>query len=279
MGARPATRNYGGQEKSSGKFVYVLLIAVISLSIYSYLTIDSKNQKIDSLDSVIAEKNLDIKVKEGQIDTIQSENSGLRNTVKSKETIIVDLSDRLGLAESEISELTPIIKSYYAVGVKSDGTGVVIPLEVKIRKGTGAISANIRNVDMLEGAQQSIRTAATVAQDFTGFNLGTKDTEVTFKNDLNEIVAIDGPSAGAAITITLIGALQNKTMNTKVLMTGTIENDGSIGKVGSVQGKAEAARIYGATNFLVPVGQDVDVAGLQVSEVKEISNVIGLVLK
>ncbi len=40
-------------------------------------------------------------------------------------------------------------------------------------------------------------------------------------------------------------------------MTGTIEEDGSIGKIGGVSEKADAAGKYGAKIFLVPSGQAV----------------------
>lgn len=267
------------QSRKSRKLTYALVIVIVSLSIYSYFVIDSQSRTVASLNAIIANRNTEIQIKTVQINNLESDNSGLRSTIEDKSIVITDLSSRLGLAVSEISELTPVSKNYFAVGVKGDGTGVVIPLEVKIRKGTGSISANIKNVDMLEGAQESIRTASKVAQDFTGFNLSSKDVEVTFKNNLPEIVTVDGPSAGAAITITLIGTMRNKTLSDKVLITGTIESDGTIGRVGSVKNKAEAAAAAGAITFLVPVGQRVDVAGIQVSEVKEISNVVGVVLK
>lgn len=278
MVAKYSFKDYSKSNRSVNK-AYALIVAIVLISVYSYLVIDGQNRAIDSLKIIIAQQNSTILSQNVQIQNLEENVSSLKSTLSDKNSLISDLSNQLGLAESEISELTPITKNYFAVGVKSDGSGVVIPLEVKIRKGTGSISANIKNVDMLAGAQESIRTAVKVAQDFTGFNLASKDVEVTFKNNLPEIVAVDGPSAGSAITVTLIGVIQNKTLNEKILMTGTIEKDGSIGPVGSVKGKAEASRAFGATIFLVPVGQRVDVAGIQVSEVREISNVVGVVLK
>jgi uncharacterized protein len=101
---------------------------------------------------------------------------------------------------------------------------------------------------------------------------------VTFVNEEGGIVSLDGPSAGAAITLTIIAGVLNKTPDSKFLITGTIESDGSVGQVGSVKEKATAAAASGAKVFLVPVGQKVD-SGIEVAEVRKIQEVVNLVLK
>ena len=55
----------------------------------------------------------------------------------------------------------------------------------------------------------------------------------------------------------LISDISGKPINNKILMTGTIQSDGSIGKIGGVTEKADAAGKYGAKIFLVPNGQGV----------------------
>ena len=69
---------------------------------------------------------------------------------------------------------------------------------------------------------------------------------------------MDGPSAGAAMTLLLaaeLGAGGNTELKQDVLITGTINPDGTIGPVGGVPEKALAAGQHGAKLFLVPSGQ------------------------
>ncbi len=59
------------------------------------------------------------------------------------------------------------------------------------------------------------------------------------------------------MTVLLISDISGKPINSKVLMTGTIQTDGTIGKIGGVAQKVEAAGKNGAKIFLVPTGQAV----------------------
>lgn len=65
---------------------------------------------------------------------------------------------------------------------------------------------------------------------------------------------VGGPSAGLAFTLALIDVLSpgKLTGGKRVAVTGTIELDGSVGPVGGVRQKTEAAIEQGAVLFLVP---------------------------
>ena len=272
----PKTRN-----ASYGKILLVVaILVVVSYSFYSLYT-ENKIQSatIINLQQQLSEKLQSIENLKGSIGNLTLENSGLKSDLHSKELTITDLSNRLGLTKIELGELTPIIKDYYAVGVRGDGTGVLIPLEVKMVKGTGIVSVNIKNIELRSGAQESIRIASKVGQDYTGIDLTKRDITVTFVNTETSLVALDGPSAGAAVTLTIIAGALNKTPNTKILITGTIEADGSVGPIGGAKEKAQAAASGGASIFLVPLGQKVNVGGIEVAEVKKIQDVVNLVLK
>lgn len=94
---------------------------------------------------------------------------------------------------------------------------------------------------------------------------------------------IDGPSVGGLMTVAFIAALRGDDFKTDVAMTGTINPDGTIGPVGGIQYKLDAAAKDGIKTFLVPMGhrtevdestnQSVDLiqkgqlAGVQVKEV------------
>jgi uncharacterized protein len=70
---------------------------------------------------------------------------------------------------------------------------------------------------------------------------------------------VGGPSAGAAITIATIAALENKSINEKVMITGSVDSDGKIGRVSSISAKAEAAKQINVTTMLVPYGQSIEI--------------------
>ncbi|AIF82433.1 archaeal serine protease [Candidatus Nitrososphaera evergladensis SR1] len=145
--------------------------------------------------------------------------------------------------------------------------GVAIDITVDIRdNGKGLVLVNTEiptGVDF----QTSARTAVKVAQSMTKADLSNKDVIFSIKSKggnstSTDLQAVDGPSAGAAMTALLaaeLGAIGNNNAELKqdVVMTGTIEPDGTIGPVGGVPEKAIAAGQYGAKIFLVPSGQAV----------------------
>lgn len=141
--------------------------------------------------------------------------------------------------------------------------GTVIDITVDIRDdGEGLILVDTEiptGVDF----QSSAKTAVKVAQTLTNTDLSTKDiifsiTAAEEGAEEEDLQAVDGGSAGAAMTILLVSQLQGvQQLNQSVLVTGTINPDGTIGQVGAVPQKAEAAGEYGAKLFLVPQGQAV----------------------
>lgn len=68
---------------------------------------------------------------------------------------------------------------------------------------------------------------------------------------------VNGPSAGLAFTLAIIDELTSGdlTGGKQVAVTGTINSDGTVGKVGGVEQKAVTARDQGATLMLVPRGE------------------------
>jgi uncharacterized protein len=66
---------------------------------------------------------------------------------------------------------------------------------------------------------------------------------------------IDGPSAGALTTAGLIALARGETFRKHVTMTGTINATGTIGPVGGIPEKVEAAGKAGFTTVLIPLGQ------------------------
>jgi uncharacterized protein len=161
--------------------------------------------------------------------------------------------------ESNSTEtLTPITVPdvFYAssniVAVSSyDNSGVLGTVDIEIRPGKGRVLMNT-NPFLEPDTQQSAETAASVAESFTKRNLSDRDIILSF-NITGQVLG--GPSAGAAMTTAMIAAIEGKNVDKKVAVTGTIEQDGSIGQIGGVLEKAQAAADTGVGIFLVPEGQ------------------------
>jgi len=131
--------------------------------------------------------------------------------------------------------------------------GVTMTCNVEITEGNGRILVNTNpriGIDL----QSSVRTAVIVAENYTGISLKNADIILSISSK-EPVEVVDGPSAGAAITVAIIAALLNSNINRTVYMTGTINPDGSIGPVSGIVEKAIAAAKSSGKVFLVPPGQ------------------------
>jgi uncharacterized protein len=151
--------------------------------------------------------------------------------------------------------------------VDNEGNGVVTTLLVEAQPGQGRVLTDINNLLFWVDTQYSIRIAQRVAQNITKINVSNVDLVYAIETNAS---LIEGPSAGAALTIATIAALENKTLNQSVMITGTINPDGSIGPVGGVEEKAKASKDVGATLFLVPEGQGTEVSYKPVQKCEKI---------
>jgi len=152
------------------------------------------------------------------------------------------------------------ISSFSAVripAVDNEENGVITILTVQVVPGSGRILTNIDKLLFWVDTQNSIRKATAVAENITGVNLTNYDIIYTIQANAS---VIGGPSAGAAITIATIAALENKTINESVMITGSMNHDGTIGPVGGVFEKAIVSREVGALTFLVPLTQSTQVS-------------------
>ncbi len=160
-----------------------------------------------------------------------------------------------GETTSVRGEATIPIVATYQIGswYQSELRGVVMGADVELRDGEGRVLVDTVpriGIDI----QTSVRTAVMVAEEATGVSLSGTDVILTITSD-QESDVVDGPSAGGAITVALISALNNETLVDGSLMTGTINSDGSIGPVGGIPEKALAAAEKGCERFYVPRGQ------------------------
>ena len=148
------------------------------------------------------------------------------------------------------------VKPFYSemnlLAVDQDGNGVSTPLTVELKPGEGRVLTDIDKLLFWIDTQYSIQTARDVAVNITKINMDDYDLIYSINS---EATVVGGPSAGAALTIATVAALENKTLRDNIVITGTIEPDGSIGEVGGILEKAKAAKDIGADIFIVPLGQ------------------------
>ncbi|MBU4245523.1 MAG: S16 family serine protease [Nanoarchaeota archaeon] len=135
--------------------------------------------------------------------------------------------------------------------VNTNNTGVSAYLIVAARKGTGNVFLDVNSVLSKEDTQHSVRLAAEFAKEHENISSGSVDLFYGIKA---LAPVLEGPSAGAAFAVATIATLRNESPAEDVMLTGTLNHDGSIGPSGKILEKAIAAKEAGAKIFLVPVG-------------------------
>jgi uncharacterized protein len=129
--------------------------------------------------------------------------------------------------------------------------GSLLGAQVIVVNGTGHVFVDTNPYTQVD-LQGSARIAAMVASDVLGVD--AKAYDFYYIIDISSPI-IGGPSAGAALTVATIAAINNWTLKPNVVMTGMINPDESIGPVGGIPYKLEAAAAKNYTLFLVPEGQ------------------------
>ncbi|MBI2583799.1 MAG: hypothetical protein HYW25_03980 [Candidatus Aenigmarchaeota archaeon] len=139
--------------------------------------------------------------------------------------------------------------------VTSSGNGIVGEVEVEMIDGSGRILITTTPFAEFD-TQQSVEAAARAAEAVTGRSLENKDLLVSFRisSSSNSPEVIGGPSAGISIATAIVAAMENLTVRDDVVLTGTIDESGSVGRVGGIAEKARAAADAGAKLFIAPRG-------------------------
>jgi uncharacterized protein len=136
--------------------------------------------------------------------------------------------------------------------------GVISTITVTIQtNGTGRVFVDtlpLTDVDMQGSARLAVKVASALVR---GDNRTHQNPDTTdyFFVVRTSAPTIGGPSAGAIMTIATIALLENWTLDNHTVMTGMINPDGSIGPIGGIPYKIDAAHSVGATRFLIPKGQ------------------------
>jgi len=138
-------------------------------------------------------------------------------------------------------------------GKKDDGTpiGGVEPARLVVSTDGDSAEYEVNLADLqAKGAGPAWLAATSVASAFATIFVGADPATVDYYFEVTG--AIDGPSAGGILTVGLIAAFLGDSLSPTATMTGTITADGTIGPVGGVPTKIEAAAREGFKTIVLP---------------------------
>jgi len=136
--------------------------------------------------------------------------------------------------------------------------GVISTITVTVQSnGTGRVFVDtlpLTDIDMQGSARLAVKVATALVKNDNRTHLDPTTCDYFFVVRTTA-PTIGGPSAGAIMTVATIALLENWTLDNHTVMTGMIDPDGSIGPIGGIPYKIDAAHTVGATRFLIPKGQ------------------------
>jgi uncharacterized protein len=136
---------------------------------------------------------------------------------------------------------------------KATGGGSMIPATIRVSPN----SDNDTNIgvsgNMSGGLGDQWRAAVWIASLQAAFAVGRDLTDYAIV--VRGKGYIDGPSAGALFTAGIMSAMMGVNVRTDVTMTGTVNPDGTVGPVGGIPNKFQAAIKAGKKLLGYPIGQ------------------------
>lgn len=185
-----------------------------------------------------------------------------------------DVMEVIGTSRTRVIELiesldNPEIGHIYGLAV-GGFLGSTIEIEAaltKTCKGKGSVRFNDTAGSM---AKDSVFNAAAVINKLTGKDIRDYHVHVNVIGGGN----IDGPSAGAAITMAMLSAIEEKPVRQDVAITGEISLRGRIKPVGGIFEKIYGARRKGIKLVLVPKANEREIpSGLEDIEIKAVETI------
>lgn len=194
------------------------------------------------------ERNLSTVVRKIVTNSVKEANSPIKISVKKS-----DLTKFLGAPKYDIkSEITTNAVGLVNALAYTGAGGLVMPIESTIFEGKGEfkITGLIGEV-MNESVSVALSYIKSHTEDFSlkKLDFSNKDIHIHF---LEGSIKKDGPSAGAAITTSLLSLLLDKEIPKEISMTGEISLRGDILKVGGLKEKIIGAYNNGIKTIYIP---------------------------
>ena len=193
------------------------------------------------------------------------------------------------IPEKKINE-KPQIGVVNGLAVYGANIGMVMEIEATAKKIVGRkgelkisgiieeeeISMNNKKVKRKSTAYSSVQNVLTVLNNV--FNL--KCDEFDIHINIPGGMPVDGPSAGAAISIAVYSAITNSIIKNDVAITGEISLLGNINPIGGVNAKILAAKKAGATTVIIPAANwneaFLEYEGVRIIPIKHIKEAIDI---
>ncbi|MFQ6051953.1 MAG: S16 family serine protease [Candidatus Hydrothermarchaeota archaeon] len=237
--------------------VFSVLITVLSTNCVKY----SDEEKIKMLQEEIIdlqERNMLLEQKLHQLNlTLQyykKQTEIYRQRVKElesvKKTTNYTIFSSAELDAPAVRQKVEYIGDYPFLERKLTLEGVMMEISVEITPGKGRVLV-VTKPAMGVIFQDAANTAVYVAQKYTGKDLSNCDVIFSVTSG-KEVSEVDGPSAGALMTLMVISAINEKKIPRSITMTGTIDLEGNIGGVSGIVEKAQAAKKAGKTMIFIP---------------------------
>ena len=166
----------------------------------------------------------------------------------------------------------------------TESGGDVLVIETAVMQGTGKVifTGNLGDI-MQESAQAALGYLRSCASKYRLGSIKWDKTDIHVHVPEGAIPK-DGPSAGVTLALSMLSALSERVINSRVAMTGEITLRGTVLPIGGVREKVLAARRNGITTVILPKENNVDVDELAkwakdgmtfdyVSDVDEVFNI------
>lgn len=166
-------------------------------------------------------------------------------------------------------------------------TGALMDIEAVVTAGTGQVHVTgivdeeelgqdghrMRRKSTARGSAENVRTLLTAM----GFRPEGRDVHINFPGG----APVDGPSAGAAMTIVAISALTGRPVDGNSAVTGEITVHGAVKAVGGVPDKVAAAKAAGLNRVFIPKENDAETlhaSGIEVVCVSTLTEALSAML-
>jgi predicted S18 family serine protease len=210
-----------------------------------------------------------------RMNLLEAENAKLTMQLDRDNLTIATYQNQLGLYQEQLQDLTGLLNvspsgpvglavlqgpavlqqiQYNGTGPFTRGqvvqSGVMLNITAEVKPGEGRVLVDTQPL-MGVVFQDAANTAVFVAQNRTGISLAGSDVIFSI-NAPGQVPSVDGPSAGALMTLLAISAIEKKPLREDVTLTGTIDENGDVGAIGGIAEKARAAKASGKALFLLP---------------------------